>query len=236
MKHGKKYVDSAKLVDKTKFYDTAEAMDLCIKTSKAKFDETVEVHVKLGVDSRHADQQVRGAIVLPNGTGKSVKVLAICKGENEKLAKEAGADYVGAEDMTQKIQSENWMDFDVLITTPDMMGLVGRLGKILGPRGLMPNPKAGTVTPDIAKAVKEAKAGKIEYRLDKTNIIHCPIGKASFGVQKLQENFDTLLGAIVKAKPAAAKGQYIKSCAVTSTMGPSIRLNPNKVGGQGSEG
>ena len=236
MKHGKKYVDSAKLVDKTKFYDTAEAMDLCIKTSKAKFDETIEVHVKLGVDSRHADQQVRGAIVLPNGTGKSVKVLAICKGENEKLAQEAGADFVGAEDMTQKIQSENWMDFDVLITTPDMMGLVGRLGKILGPRGLMPNPKAGTVTPDIAKAVKEAKAGKIEYRLDKTNIIHCPIGKASFGVDKLKENFDTLLGAIVKAKPAAAKGQYIKSCAVTSTMGPSVRLNPNKVGGQGSEG
>ena len=236
MKHGKKYVDSAKLVDKTKFYDTAEAMDLCIKTSKAKFDETVEVHVKLGVDSRHADQQVSGAIVLPNGTGKNVKVLAICKGENEKLAKEAGADFVGAEDMTQKIQQENWMDFDVLITTPDMMGLVGRLGKILGPRGLMPNPKAGTVTPDIAKAVKEAKAGKIEYRLDKTNIIHCPIGKASFGVEKLQENFDTLLGAIVKAKPAAAKGQYIRSVAVTSTMGPSVRLNPNKVGGQGSEG
>ena len=236
MKHGKKYVDSAKLVDKTKFYDTAEAMDLCIKTSKAKFDETVEVHVKLGVDSRHADQQVRGAIVLPNGTGKNVKVLAICKGENEKLAKEAGADFVGAEDMTQKIQQENWMDFDVLITTPDMMGLVGRLGKILGPRGLMPNPKAGTVTPDIAKAVKEAKVGKIEYRLDKTNIIHCPIGKASFGVEKLQENFDTLLGAIVKAKPAAAKGQYIRSVAVTSTMGPSVRLNPNKVGGQGSEG
>ena len=236
MKHGKKYVDSAKLVDKTKFYDTAEAMDLCIKTSKAKFDETVEVHVKLGVDSRHADQQVRGAIVLPNGTGKNVKVLAICKGDNEKLAKEAGADFVGAEDMTQKIQQENWMDFDVLITTPDMMGLVGRLGKILGPRGLMPNPKAGTVTPDIAKAVKEAKAGKIEYRLDKTNIIHCPIGKASFGVEKLQENFDTLLGAIVKAKPAAAKGQYIRSVAVTSTMGPSVRLNPNKVGGQGYEG
>ena len=236
MKHGKKYVDSAKLVDKTKFYDTAEAMDLCIKTSKAKFDETVEVHVKLGVDSRHADQQVRGAIVLPNGTGKNVKVLAICKGDNEKLAKEAGADFVGAEDMTQKIQQENWMDFDVLITTPDMMGLVGRLGKILGPRGLMPNPKAGTVTPYIAKAVKEAKAGKIEYRLDKTNIIHCPIGKASFGVEKLQENFDTLLGAIVKAKPAAAKGQYIRSVAVTSTMGPSVRLNPNKVGGQGTEG
>ncbi len=235
MKHGKKYVDSAKLVDRSKFYETAEALDLCVKTSKAKFDETIEVHVKLGVDSRHADQQVRGAIVLPNGTGKSVKVLAICKGANEELAKEAGADYVGAEDMTQKIQSENWMDFDVLITTPDMMGLVGRLGKILGPRGLMPNPKAGTVTPDIAKAVKEAKAGKIEYRLDKTNIIHCPIGKASFGVEKLQENFDTLLGAIVKAKPAASKGQYIRSCAVASTMGPSVRLNPNKVGGQGTE-
>lgn len=235
MKHGKKYVDSAKLVDRSKFYETAEALDLCVKTSKAKFDETIEVHVKLGVDSRHADQQVRGAIVLPNGTGKSVKVLAICKGANEELAKEAGADYVGAEDMTQKIQSENWMDFDVLITTPDMMGLVGRLGKILGPRGLMPNPKAGTVTPDIAKAIKEAKAGKIEYRLDKTNIIHCPIGKASFGVEKLQENFDTLLGAIVKAKPAASKGQYIRSCAVASTMGPSVRLNPNKVGGQGTE-
>lgn len=235
MKHGKKYVDSAKLVDRSKFYETAEALDLCVKTSKAKFDETIEVHVKLGVDSRHADQQVRGAIVLPNGTGKSVKVLAICKGANEELAKEAGADYVGAEDMTQKIQSENWMDFDVLITTPDMMGLVGRLGKILGPRGLMPNPKAGTVTPDIAKAVKEAKAGKIEYRLDKTNIIHCPIGKASFGVEKLQENFDTLLGAIVMAKPAASKGQYIRSCAVASTMGPSVRLNPNKVGGQGTE-
>lgn len=235
MKHGKKYVDSAKLVDRSKFYETAEALDLCVKTSKAKFDETIEVHVKLGVDSRHADQQVRGAIVLPNGTGKSVKVLAICKGANEELAKEAGADYVGAEDMTQKIQSENWMDFDVLITTPDMMGLVGRLGKILGPRGLMPNPKAGTVTPDIAKAIKEAKAGKIEYRLDKTNIIHCPIGKASFGVEKLQENFDTLLGAIVKSKPAASKGQYIRSCAVASTMGPSVRLNPNKVGGQGTE-
>ena len=236
MKHGKKYVDAAKLVDRTKLYDSGEALDTVIKTATAKFDETVELHVKLGVDSRHADQQVRGAIVLPNGTGKNVKVLAICKGDNEKLAKEAGADFVGAEDMTQKIQQENWMDFDVLITTPDMMGLVGRLGKILGPRGLMPNPKAGTVTPDIAKAVKEAKAGKIEYRLDKTNIIHCPIGKASFGVEKLQENFDTLLGAIVKAKPAAAKGQYIRSVAVTSTMGPSVRLNPNKVGGQGSEG
>lgn len=236
MKHGKKYVDSAKLIDRTKFYDADEALDLVVKTSTAKFDETVEVHVKLGVDSRHADQQVRGAIVLPNGTGKNVKVLAVCKGDNVKLAEEAGADFVGAEEMTQKIQSEGWMDFDVLITTPDMMGLVGRLGKILGPRGLMPNPKAGTVTPDIAKAVKEAKAGKIEYRLDKTNIIHCPIGKSSFGKEKLVENFNTLLEAIVKAKPAAAKGQYIKSCAVTSTMGPGVRINPNKVGGQKTEG
>lgn len=236
MKHGKKYVDSAKLIDRTKFYDADEALDLVVKTSTAKFDETVEVHVKLGVDSRHADQQVRGAIVLPNGTGKNVKVLAVCKGDNIEKAKEAGADFVGAEDMTQKIQQEGWMDFDVLITTPDMMGLVGRLGKILGPRGLMPNPKAGTVTPDIAKAIKEAKAGKIEYRLDKTNIIHCPIGKASFGKEKLVENFNTLLEAVVKAKPAAAKGQYIKSCAVTSTMGPGVRINPNKVGGQVSEG
>lgn len=227
MKHGKKYVDSAKLIDKTKLYDSDEALATVIKTATAKFDETIELHVKLGVDSRHADQQVRGAIVLPNGTGKNVKVLVICKGdENEKAAKEAGADFVGAEDMAQKIQSENWMDFDVLITTPDCMGIVGRLGKILGPRGLMPNPKAGTVTPDVARAVTEAKAGKIEYRLDKTNIIHCPIGKASFGEQKLLENFDTLMGAIVKAKPAAAKGQYIKSCAVTSTMGPSVRINP----------
>ncbi len=228
MKHGKKYVDSAKQIDKTKFYETNEALETVLKTATAKFDETIEVHVKLGVDGRHADQQVRGAIVLPNGTGKSVRVLAICKGDNEALAKEAGADYVGAEEFTQKIQQEGWMDFDVLITTPDCMGLVGRLGKILGPRGLMPNPKAGTVTPDIAKAIKEAKAGKIEYRLDKTNIIHCPIGKASFGVEKLQENFDTLLGAIVKAKPAAAKGQYVKSCAVASTMGPSVRINPSK--------
>jgi len=230
MKHGKKYVDSVKLVDSTKYYDSNEALDLCVKTAKAKFDETVELHVKLGVDSRHADQQVRGAIVLPNGTGKNVRILAICKGENENIAKEAGADYVGAEDMTQKIQSEGWMDFDVLITTPDCMGLVGRLGKILGPRGLMPNPKAGTVTPDIAKAIKEAKAGKIEYRLDKTNIIHCPIGKVSFGVEKLGENLDALMGAIVKAKPVAAKGQYIKSCTVTSTMGPGVKINPNKFG------
>lgn len=230
MKHGKKYVDSLKLVDRTNLYEVNEALDLCVKTSTAKFDETVEVHVKLGVDGRHADQQVRGAIVLPNGTGKTVRVLAICKGENEKAAKEAGADFVGAEDMVQKIQSEGWVDFDVLVTTPDMMGLVGRLGKILGPRGLMPNPKAGTVTPDIAKAITDAKAGKIEYRLDKTNIIHCAIGKASFGPDKLKENFDALLGAIVKAKPAAAKGQYIKSCVVATTMGPGVRMNPIKVG------
>ena len=230
MKHGKKYVDAAKLVDKSKLYEPGEALETVIKTSTAKFDETVELHVKLGVDSRHADQQVRGAVVLPNGTGKNVRVLAICKGANEELAKEAGADFVGAEDMTQKIQQENWMDFDVLITTPDSMGLVGRLGRILGPRGLMPNPKAGTVTPDIAKAVKEAKAGKIEYRLDKTNIIHCPIGKVSFGAEKLGENFDTLMEAIVKAKPAAAKGQYIRSVAIVSTMGPSVRISPAKFG------
>jgi len=230
MKHGKKYVDGAKLIERSRLYDTQEALDLCVKTGTAKFDETVEVHVKLGVDGRHADQQVRGAIVLPHGTGKTVRVLAICKPEKEDEARAAGAEFVGGNDMIQKIQSEGWMDFDVVITTPDMMGVVGRLGKVLGPRGLMPNPKAGTVTPDIAKAVTEAKAGKIEYRLDKTNIIHCPIGKASFGVQKLQENFDTLMGAIVKAKPAAAKGQYIKSCVVATTMGPGIRLNPNKFG------
>ncbi len=231
MKHGKKYVDAVKLIDKTKAYDSKEAIDVCLKTATAKFDETVELHVKLGVDSRHADQQVRGAIVLPNGTGKQVRVLAICKGDNVQKAQEAGAEYVGAEEFTQKIQSEGWMDFDVLITTPDMMGLVGRLGKILGPRGLMPNPKAGTVTPDIARAVREAKAGKIEYRLDKTNIIHCPIGKVSFGTDKIAENFDALVAAIIKAKPAAAKGQYIKSCAVTTTMGPSVRINPSKISG-----
>lgn len=230
MKHGKNYVDSAKLIDKNKQYDTKEAIDLCLQTAKAKFDETIELHVRLGVDSRHADQQVRGAVVLPNGTGKDVRVLAICKGENEQLAKDAGADFVGAEDMTQKIQHENWMDFDVLVTTPDCMGLVGRLGRILGPRGLMPNPKAGTVTPDIAKAIKEAKAGKIEYRLDKTNIIHCPIGKKSFGTDKLSENLETLMDAVVKAKPAAAKGQYIKSVAVTSTMGPGVKLATSKYG------
>jgi large subunit ribosomal protein L1 len=230
MKHGKKYVDGAKLIDRSKLYDANEALDLCAKTATAKFDETIEVHVKLGVDSRHADQQVRGAIVLPNGTGKKVRVLAICKGDAAKEAEAAGAEFVGAEEMVQKIQSENWMDFDIVITTPDMMGLVGRLGKVLGPRGLMPNPKAGTVTREIGKAVNEAKAGKIEYRLDKTNIIHCAIGKASFGAEKLGENFDALLGAIVKAKPAASKGQYIKSCVVASTMGPGVRINPNKVG------
>ena len=230
MKHGKKYVDSAKQVDRSKFYDTNEALELCVKTATAKFDETVEVHVKLGVDSRHADQQVRGAIVLPNGTGKKVRVLAICKGDAAKDAEAAGAEFVGAEEMVQKIQSENWMDFDVLITTPDMMGLVGRLGKILGPRGLMPNPKAGTVTREIGKAIADAKAGKIEYRLDKTNIIHCVIGKVSFGAQKLEENFDALIGATIKAKPAAAKGQYIRSCVVATTMGPGVKMNPNKVG------
>jgi ribosomal protein L1, bacterial/chloroplast len=229
MKHGKKYVDAAKAVDRLKLYDTNEALDLVIKTAPAKFDETVEVHVKLGVDGRHADQQVRGAIVLPNGTGKSVRVLAICKGDALKAAEAAGADYVGNDEYIQKIQSEGWMDFDVLITTPDMMGMVGRLGKILGPRGLMPNPKAGTVTPDIAKAIKEAKAGKIEYRLDKTNIIHCPIGKVSFGTDKLLENFNALLGAVNKAKPAAAKGQYIRSCVVSSTMGVGVKINPSKV-------
>lgn len=230
MKHGKKYVDGAKLIARSRLYDTQEALDLCVKTGTAKFDETVEVHVKLGVDGRHADQQVRGAIVLPHGTGKTVRVLAICKPEKEDEARAAGAEFVGGNDMIQKIQSEGWMDFDVLITTPDMMGMVGRLGKILGPRGLMPNPKAGTVAPDIARAITEAKAGKIEYRLDKTNIIHCPIGKISFGTEKLTENFNTLLEAINKAKPAAAKGQYIRSCVVAATMGPGVKINPNKVG------
>lgn len=230
MKHGKKYVDGAKLIERSRLYDTQEALDLCVKTGTAKFDETVEVHVKLGVDGRHADQQVRGAIVLPHGTGKTVRVLAICKPEKEDEARAAGAEFVGGNDMIQKIQSEGWMDFDVLITTPDMMGMVGRLGKILGPRGLMPNPKAGTVAPDIARAITEAKAGKIEYRLDKTNIIHCPIGKVSFGTEKLTENFNTLLEAINKAKPAAAKGQYIRSCVVAATMGLGVKINPNKVG------
>ena len=230
MKHGKKYVASAQLVDSSKQYDIAEAMDLTVKTKIAKFDETVEAHIRLGVDSRHADQQVRGAVVLPNGTGKNVRVLVFCKEDKAAAAREAGADYVGAEDMVAKIQGENWMDFDVVIASPDMMGLVGRLGKVLGPRGLMPNPKAGTVTPDVAKAVTEAKAGKIEYRLDKQNIIHCPVGKVSFGAEKLQENFETLLSAIAKAKPAAAKGQYIKSCVVATTMGPGIKVNASKYG------
>ena len=228
MFRGKNYKESAKLIDKQALYDPKDAFDLVCKASKAKFDETVELHVKLGVDSRHADQQVRGAIVLPNGTGKSVRVLVICKPEKEEDAKAAGADFVGGEEMVQKIQGENWMDFDVLITTPDMMGQVGRLGRLLGPRGLMPNPKAGTVTPDVGRAVTEAKAGKIEYRLDKTNIIHCPIGKVSFGTEKLQENFNTLMDAIVKAKPAAAKGQYVRSCVVSSTMGPGVKINPAK--------
>ena len=230
MKHGKKYNESAKLIDRAKVYDSMEALGLTISTAKAKFDETVELHVRLGVDSRHADQQVRGAVVLPNGTGKSVRVLALCKGDNVEAAKAAGADYAGNDEFVQKIQSEGWMDFDVVIATPDMMGGVGRLGKILGPRGLMPSPKAGTVTPDVAKAVTEAKAGKIEYRLDKTNIIHCPIGKVSFGAEKLSENFETLMGAIVKAKPAAAKGQYLKSCVLTTTMGPGIKVSTAKYG------
>lgn len=225
MKQGKKYVDSLKLIDRTSQYESREALELVCETAKAKFDETIELHIRLGVDSRHADQQVRGAVVLPNGTGKDVKVLVFAKGDNEKAAKEAGADYVGAEDLVQKITSENWMDFDVVIATPDMMGVVGRLGKVLGPRGLMPNPKAGTVTPDVAKAINDAKAGKIEYRLDKSNIIHCPIGKASFGADKLKENYDTLIDAIIKAKPKATKGQYIRSCVVASTMGPGIRIN-----------
>ncbi len=229
MHRGKKYIESAKLIDKSNLYEISEALDLVVKSAKAKFDETVEVHVKLGVDSRHADQQVRGAIVLPHGTGKKVRVAVFAKGDNVQAALDAGAEYVGSDDLLAKIQNENFFDFDVVIASPDMMGLVGRLGRVLGPKGLMPNPKAGTVTPDVARAVKEAKAGKIEYRLDKTNIIHCPIGKVSFGAEKLTENFDALLGAIVKAKPAAAKGQYIRSCSVVSTMGPGVKINPVKV-------
>ena len=228
---GKKYQDSAKLIDKTKLYDAGEAIGLVCQTSKAKFDETIELHIRLGVDSRHADQQVRGAVVLPHGTGKTVRTLVFAKGDKADAAVAAGADYVGAEDMVAKITQENWFDFDVVIATPDMMGVIGRLGKFLGPKGLMPNPKAGTVTMDVAKAVNEAKAGKIEYRLDKTNIIHCPIGKASFGAEKLSDNFNTLMGAVIKAKPAAAKGQYIKSCVVASTMGPGIKINAAKLGG-----
>ena len=231
MNHGKHYVDSKKLVDRTKLYDTEEALALCCQTAKAKFDETVELHVRLGVDSRHADQQVRGAVVLPNGTGKDVRVIAIAKGDAAKAAEEAGAMMVGDADLVAKIQNEGFIDFDVLVTTPDMMGLVGRLGKVLGPRGLLPNPKAGTVTPDVGRAVTEAKAGKIEYRLDKANIIHVPIGKASFGAEKLGQNLSVVMEAIVKAKPAAAKGQYIKSATVASTMGPGIKLNSAKFGG-----
>ena len=231
MKQGKHYVDSKKLVDRTKLYDSNEALALCCQTAKAKFDETVELHVRLGVDSRHADQQVRGAVVLPNGTGKNVRVVAIAKGDAAKAAEEAGAMMVGDADLVAKIQNEGFIDFDVLVTTPDMMGLVGRLGKILGPRGLMPNPKAGTVTPDVGRAVTEAKAGKIEYRLDKANIIHVPIGKASFGPEKLEETLKVVMYAIVKAKPAAAKGQYIRSATVASTMGPGIKLNSAKFGG-----
>lgn len=229
MKRGKNYKSAIEKIDRTKVYDSIEAMALACECSKAKFDETVEVHIRLGVDSRHADQQVRGAVVLPNGTGKTVRTLVFAKGDKAKAAEEAGSDYVGAEDYVAKIQNENWFDFDIIIATPDMMGVIGRLGKILGPKGLMPNPKAGTVTNDVAKAVQEAKAGKIEYRLDKTNIIHCPIGKVSFGKEKLAENFDTLLRAIIKAKPAAAKGQYIKSCVIATTMGPGIKVNTAKI-------
>ena len=230
MKHGKKYNESAKLVDRATLYDPADALALTVKTASAKFDETVEVHVRLGVDSRHADQQVRGAVVLPNGTGRTVRVAVFAKGADADAATAAGAEVVGAEDLVARVQGEGFMEFDVAIAAPNMMGLVGRLGKILGPRGLMPSPKAGTVTPDVARAVTEAKAGKIEYRLDKTNIIHCPIGKASFGAEKLQANFDTLLDAIIKAKPAAAKGQYIRSCTLATTMGPGVRVNPVKIG------
>ena len=227
---GKKYVDSQKLIDKSKIYDPAEALELVCQTSKAKFDETIEVHFRMGLDGRHADQQIRGAVVLPNGTGKTVRVLVFAKGDRANEAREAGADYVGDVDLVEKIQKENWFDFDVVIATPDMMGTIGRLGRVLGPKGLMPNPKSGTVTMDVAKAINEAKAGKIEYRLDKTNLVHCPIGKASFGAQKLGENFDALVSAIIKGRPAAAKGQYIKTCVVASTMGPGIKVNTTKLG------
>ena len=230
MKKGKKYQASVAAYDIHQLFETEAAFENVLASAKAKFDETIELHVRLGVDSRHADQQVRGAVVLPNGTGKKVRTLVFAKGDNAKAAEEAGSDFVGAEDLVARIQNENWFDFDVVIATPDMMGVIGRLGKVLGPKGLMPNPKAGTVTPNVAKAVQDAKAGKIEYRLDKTNIIHCPIGKASFGKEKLVENFDALMGAIIKAKPAAAKGQYIKSCVVASTMGPGVKVNAAKLG------
>ena len=226
---GKKYIDSSKLIDSTKLYDSDEALSLVCQTAKAKFDEAVEIHIRLGVDSRHADQQVRGAVVLPNGTGKKVRTLVFAKGDKAEAARAAGADYVGDTDFVEKIMKENWFEFDVVIASPDMMGVIGRLGRVLGPKGLMPNPKAGTVTPDVARAVTEAKAGKIEYRLDRSNIIHCPIGKASFGAEKLAENFNTLMGAVIKAKPASAKGQYIKSCVVASTMGPGVKVNSAKL-------
>ncbi len=228
MFRGKNYKESIKLVDKAKMYEPQEAMELMLKTAKAKFDETVEIHIRLGVDSRHADQQVRGAVVLPHGTGKKIRVLVFAKGERAVEAEKGGADYVGAEDMVAKIQSENWLDFDVVVATPDMMGIVGRLGKILGPKGLMPNPKAGTVTMDVAKAITDIKAGKIEYRLDKTNIIHCPLGRVSFGAVKLMENYNTLVDAVLKAKPPASKGQYMKSVVIASTMGPGIKINSLK--------
>ena len=230
MKNTKRISENLKKFDSKAVYEVDEAMTLVVDTATAKFDETIELHVRLGVDSRHADQQVRGAVVLPNGTGKKVRTLVFAKGDNAKAAEEAGSDYVGAEDLVARIQNENWFEFDVVIATPDMMGVIGRLGKVLGPKGLMPNPKAGTVTPNVAKAVQDAKAGKIEYRLDKTNIIHCPIGKASFGKEKLVENFDALMNAIIKAKPAAAKGTYVKSCVTASTMGPGVKVNPAKLG------
>ena len=230
MFRGKKYQDSIKAIDKTKLYDVEEGLEAVLSTAKAKFDETVEMHIKLGVDSRHADQQVRGSVVLPHGTGKKVRVLVFAKGDKAAEAVAAGADYVGAEDMVTRIQNENFFDYEVIIATPDMMGLVGRLGRVLGPKGLMPNPKAGTVTMDVTKAIAESKAGRIEYRLDKTNIIHCPIGKASFGAEKLADNFNTLMNAVMKAKPAATKGQYVRSCVVASTMGPGIKVNAAKIG------
>ncbi|MCI6992448.1 MAG: 50S ribosomal protein L1 [Clostridiales bacterium] len=229
-KRGKKYKAAVELFDKHELYETEQAMEIVIKTAGAKFDETIEAHYRMGLDGRHADQQIRGAIVLPHGTGKTKRVLVFAKGPKATEAEEAGADYVGAEEMAAKIQKEGWFDFDAVIATPDMMGVVGRLGKILGPKGLMPNPKSGTVTMDVAKAIAETKAGKVEYRLDKTNIVHCPIGKASFGPEKLQENFEALTAAIIKAKPAAAKGQYIKSATVAATMGPGVKLNPQKLG------
>ena len=228
MKRGKHYIDSKKLIDSTKLYESGEAIALAVQTAKSKFDETIELHVKLGIDPRHADQQVRGVVVLPNGTGKTVRVLAICKGAKADEAQAAGADFVGGEEMVQKIQQENWFDYDVIVTTPDMMGVVGRLGKVLGPKGLMPNPKSGTVTMDVTKAIHEIKAGKVEYRVDKTSIVHVPVGKVSFGVDKLEENLNTLMDAIIKAKPAAAKGTYIKSLVVSTTMGPGVKMNANK--------